>query len=413
MITRRHFLSSCAVTAATPCTVSAQTITDPFTITVTNAAIATPSLIQMISSTTNNPALTSDTGNNFKFFLPNAVGAGNCLVLAITYPNGVTPTITDNNSNTWPTSPAATANAGSGNCISSIFVLPNANAGVTRINVAFGSSVSPMQYTITEWNNVATTNPVNGNHGAAAVAGASLATGSFTPGNNNANGGNLIFAYYAISNTFSSGHPTNWVPGGSFTLLDGDIAWVTTQGFPHASQFFIQTTAATINPGITATGDTETYNCVAVALAAATAGTPIPAGIHVNKIIHFSGSNIPTSWNLLTPATGNLRVISSTTRGGSAAITDNESGSWSKVGTSACVLYSANKAANPGLAITVTGFGGQNSSIRFWDIQGAAAAPFDTFAESSSVFSGMTVIDNAPNITPSTANGLVIANQAL
>src|SRR5215475_12941518 len=137
MITRRHFLSSCAVTAATPCAVSAQTITNPFNITVTNAAVATPSLIQMVSSTTNNPAVTGDTGNNFKFFLPNAVGAGNCLVLAITYPNGVTPIITDNNSNTWPTSPAATANAGSGNCISSIFVLPNANAGVTRINVAF------------------------------------------------------------------------------------------------------------------------------------------------------------------------------------------------------------------------------------------------------------------------------------
>jgi hypothetical protein len=37
MITRRHFLSFCAVTAATPCAVSAQTIIDPFNITVTKA----------------------------------------------------------------------------------------------------------------------------------------------------------------------------------------------------------------------------------------------------------------------------------------------------------------------------------------------------------------------------------------
>jgi hypothetical protein len=39
MITRRHFLSSCAVTAATPGAVAAATITDPFNITVTTGLI--------------------------------------------------------------------------------------------------------------------------------------------------------------------------------------------------------------------------------------------------------------------------------------------------------------------------------------------------------------------------------------
>jgi hypothetical protein len=42
MITRRHFLSSCAVTAATPSAVSAQTITDPFNITVTSGQSPPP-----------------------------------------------------------------------------------------------------------------------------------------------------------------------------------------------------------------------------------------------------------------------------------------------------------------------------------------------------------------------------------
>jgi hypothetical protein len=373
----------------------------------------TPSLIQMVSSTTNNPALTADAGDNFKFFLPNAVGAGNCLVLAITYPNGVTPTVTDNNGNTWPGSAAVSADAGSGNCVSAIYVLPNANAGVTRVNVAIGSNISPMQYTITEWNNVATVSPVNGSHGAAAVSGTALAAGSFTPGNNNANGGNLVFAYFAISNTFSSGNPTNWVTGGSFVLLDGDISWSTTQGFPKASQFFVQTISASINPGITSTGDTETYNCVAVALKAANAGTPIPSGIHVNKIIHFTGANIATNWSLLAPATGNLRVISSTTQGATAAVSDNESGTWTKKGSAACILFSPNKSANAGLKLTITGFGGQNSSVQFWDIQGAAASPFDTFAETSNLFSNVTVINDCPDITPTTTNGLVIANEAL
>jgi hypothetical protein len=42
MINRRHFLSSCAVTAATPSAVAAATITDPFTITVTSGQSPPP-----------------------------------------------------------------------------------------------------------------------------------------------------------------------------------------------------------------------------------------------------------------------------------------------------------------------------------------------------------------------------------
>jgi hypothetical protein len=409
MITRRHFLSSCAVTAATPCA-DAVAITDQFTITVTTAHLPVPSLVQMVSSASNTPAHQSELAQNAKFFLPNAVGAGNCITLAISYQNGLTPTITDNNGNSWPASP--TVSVAGGQVTAAIFVLPNANAGVTQFNVAFASTGSnPFQYTICEWYNVS---GANGSQSTGNQTGASLTVGSFTPVDNNANGGNLIFAYFASTFNSSSGSllPTSWVAGGSFTLLDADSNQG--QGFPHASMSFVQTTSAAINPGLTATGDTSNaYNCVAVALKAASVGTPIPAGIHINKILHFINDACPTTWNIQTPATGNLRVVT----GGipvASNFTDNEGGgTWASPNDGqSSAYYSANKSANPTLVSTLSG-ASFNAGLRFYDIQGAAAAPFDTDGFAHIGADGLTTINNVPNITPTVAGDLVIVYTAL
>jgi hypothetical protein len=373
------------------------------------APAATPTLVQHVSSSAN-PVGVGISGNNFKFTLPNPVGAGNCLILGLSYPSGNTPIVTDNNGNTWPASPAVSANGGAGNYVASIFVLPNARSGLTSITVSFGAAIIPFNYVISEFNNIATVSPVNGTSSTANKAGPSLTTGSFTPGNNDANGGNLIWNYYAIS-SIASNNPTSWVPGGNFALLDGDIAWTTNQGFPHASQYSIQTTAAIINPSITSTGDTEAYNAVAVALQIAVAGTPAPAGIYINKIIHETSTIIPGSWSLQLPAVGNLRVITTTTPGWTG-ITDNEGGTWIRVGAvDAQLYYSANKSPNPNLKITIAAGSGAGvpTSVRFYDISGAAASPFDTSATLDSTnVSNQVTINNAPVITPTTANGLVI-----
>src|SRR5262245_11319412 len=97
-------------------------------------ALPSPQFVQHIASSTNPEGL-GVAGNAYKLPLPNAVGAGNCLILAITYPNGNTPTVTDNNSNSWPGSPTVSADAGSGKYVAAIFVLPNANAGLTTLTV--------------------------------------------------------------------------------------------------------------------------------------------------------------------------------------------------------------------------------------------------------------------------------------
>jgi len=384
--------------------------------TTPNTSSATTALIQHVASSAN-PLGLGLSGNNFKIPLPNAVGAGNCLVLGMTYPSGRVPTITDNNGNSWPTTAAVAADAGNGNYVASIWVLPNAKRGQTMITVSFAAAVIPFEYTISEFDNIATVSPVNGIVAATNKTGASLSTGSLTPGNNDSNGGNVIWNYYALS-SIANGNPTKWASSNGFTLLDADIAWTRGQGFPHASQFYVQTAASAISPGVVITGDTSNrYNAVAVALRVAQGGTAGPSSIHVNKILHQT-SNVPPSgiWALQFPATGNLRVLA-TANGNNltniTGITDSDNGVWTKIepaNDEPQIWYSANASGNANLVITLHLGAGPTMTLLFYDIANAATAPLDIYSGAPSTdVSNQTTISNMPSITPNTANGLVIA----
>lgn len=376
----------------------------------------TPALVQHFSSSTN-PVGLGIVGDIFKIPVP-TVRAGNCLILAISYPNANTPTITDNNGNTWSGSPTVTK-AGS-SYTASIFVLPNANAGATIVTVTFGTTIIPFNYEISEFTNIAISSPANGSSSATGT-GSALSAGAFTPTtNNNTNGGNLIWSYHALADA-AGGNPTSFVPGGSFTLLAGDIAWSNNQGFPHATQYFLQTSQASVTPSITATADTtDSYNSVAVALKASTGGTAPPAGIRVAKILHSTMGVPPSSWKLQAPTTGNLIVL--TTANPSSlvnisAVSDTSSGTWTKVSSAADesqVWYSINRTPANNLILTLTCSPSLPMSVRIFDIVSAAVSPFDVSAgKGSTGLNGATVFNNAPSITPTSANGIVIATGGL
>jgi hypothetical protein len=360
-----------------------------------------------------NPAGIGESGNAFVIPIPNPVGAGNCLILAFTYPSGsAVRSITDTNGNSWSTTPDKSVTGSS--YISAVFVLPNAIAGQDTITVTFNAAVIPYQVSVSEFNGIATTSPVNGSSSAANQTGASLSTGSFTPGNNDTNGGNLIFNYYALS-AAASGAPTKWVSGGSFSLLDADIGWTSNQGFPHATQYYLQTTSAAINPGITATGDTsDSYNCVAVALKVADAGTAKPSDIHIDKILHITPLSASTVTFQL-PASGNLRVVTATNIALTiTGVTDSDGATWTNANPGGTPMYvSVNRSPNPALILTVSltgsGVGTTNSSFRLYDVSGAASSPLGTVVNYPDTgYSGSTLA-NAPTITPSVSGSLVIA----
>jgi len=384
-----------------------------------------PSLIQHVASSAN-PVGLGIPGNNYKIPLPNSVLAGDALVLAITYPHGNLVTITDTLGQAWPQA-SIVEDAGAGGYTTAIYVRCGSAAGSETVTVGFSSSGLPFEYTVSEFNNVAASNCVDGSVGGANLSPSSaglINPGSFTPlTNNNAEGGHVIWSYTAISGA-AGGNPTAWNPASGFTLLDGDIAWINDQGFPHASQWSIQTQQASVTPSITSTGDTvDTFNSASVSLLLASAGGAAPSGLHINKIIHQSWVALSSgaTLRLQLPTTGNLRVL--TFPAGQSnihitSITDSDNSAWTLEqtgGDSAQIWYAANRPANAGLTVSIHTSGtSPTNSTRFYDVEGAAASPFDVAAGTDATpCSSATTIDDQPTITPTGANELVIATMGI
>lgn len=376
-------------------------------------SLSTPTVLWWTSSASNIQAKDGASGDNWQIRPANITKAGNALMLKINYPHGLTPTITDNNSNTWP-SAAVVADAGVGALVSALYVLPNANAGATTVNVAFGSNITPFSFDYGEVMNIAASSPVNGTKTATNQTGASLATGSFTPTTNtDSSGGNLILSFFDNCINAGEASPTSWSPGGSFSLLTADIAGGTGQaGYPHAGMSFVQTAQAAINPGITVAGTTTShYNCIAVALKAAAAGHARDAGIYVKRILHGSQPNPLTSGLLVqTPASGNLWVMEINLGDTVTSITDNSDAfatSWIKEGAGggfAGIWYREGRSPKNDLIISIDGLPGSGFSYsgRFYDIEGAAASSVLAQVKQTATgdCSNLTVVNNAPSITP-------------
>jgi hypothetical protein len=409
------------------------------TLTAAPRTKATPTLVQHVASSVN-PLGIGIPGNDFKFTLPNAVLAGNCLILELAFCStrnvncdhpgndlAATP-VTDNNGNRWPTTPSLRSSDSNSGIDIAIFVLPNANAGVTTITVHFTQMLRPVQYTISEFYNIATASPVNGSSTNSAGASPNLTAGSLTPGNNDANGGNLILTYiYDTSGPPSGNTATNIAAGPNFTLLDADIAWATdTNDGYHASEYFVQTTAAPINPAMTVTmiPGHDIYNVAAIALKAALAGTaPAAKGIRIVRIIHQTNEVPPTTgWKLQFPSSGNLIVFVTNENSpiiNITSVTDNKGNTYTKVEDDPSepqFWYAANATTDPNLTLTLNVSGRPaGATVVLYDIVGAATtSPLDGHqGVPTQVDNGGANISNSPSITPASANGLTIASAVL
>lgn len=409
--------------------------------------MTTPQLVQMIASSCNPLSYYGDvTGNNFAYTLPNANFAGNAMWVFCSWPSSASaPTISDNINGTWPSAKATLA-GGAGKQSVSFHLITGIAAGVTTVTATFGSAIGLFQWDIGVHSNIT---GFGSAQGAAAVAGPTLATGSFTPPNNNANGGNLILSYFSnnVQTTTAVG-PSPWVAGSGHTLLEADATGLWSGatgnlgGFNHATQYDLQTTSAAINPGMTATGDTTyAYNCLAVALTVGTAGQGPPStGIYVVKIIHQSipalgGSDNTTATTaaIQVPWTGNLRFCYGTTAntGGNvilaSMLTDSDAYTWTNwsaqwPNTNAPTGqslwgYAENTTADPNATLTIatgTGFNGY-CSFAFFDIANAAAAAFDNFQGDfiPANLNDVSAVYNFPVITPFVNKGLTIAGSGL
>jgi hypothetical protein len=406
------------------------------TVVYSGGGAASPILFQHIATSTN-PNGSGETGRAFVIHTE-SLPANTVAVLAVTAPNSITPTVSDTLAGSWSAG-QCNAPGGTGNVKATIFVEAlGATGGVDTITVAVGSTnVQPVQFDVSFFENINTTTPVNSSKCSTTpitpTSGGVITSASFTPSNNNANGGTVIWHYTALGNAgVSATTTTGWTAGSSFTLLNGGSVWWPAGGFPQASQYFVQTTAAAIAPAITAVGENATngdaFNSAAVALNVANNSATAPSTIHVLNITHestYQGTCASCTTTGPFPTQGNLRVLATTwpagcPSGGGAcltSVTSSDGCTWHLVGNIGAgdseQGYAQNCSPCPTCTISLTYTGSSNlgGSFRLYDIEGANSSSYQN--ESSGNSSCGTTFASAPSITPAVSAGLTIASNGI
>jgi hypothetical protein len=387
----------------------------PVTSTPTATPYQTPTIVQHVSSASNNDvqyaAGAGEPGNPFYINLPNAAQAGNCLILSFSNPYSSSRkiSITDNENNNWSLINAVN----NGTTMSSTYVALNVAAGTQNITVTFDTGLYGFQFCATEAYNVLSASAVDGRSSATTTGTGTVASGSVTT----TSPGDLIYQYgYDTDNTLlTSTGMTGMTSGPGFTFLSADVMLGT------FAQYQVQSSAGAILPVVTVAGVTDAFNTVAIALRGGIQGSAPPPGIRIVGVHHVDYYHPGT---IIIPSSGNLLYVSTAFGSGNVninSISSAPSNSWIELpntgaanGPPQC-FYAANATTSPNLTLAITGPTGISSQISFviYDIAGAATSPFDTSWDASG---------NAPTepegnfsfgtITPSTSNGLVIATMA-
>lgn len=337
--------------------------------------MATPTLIQHTSGSGTLSQLVSS-GGSYDLPLPNATLAGNCLICAFQLDSTGPPTlsVTDDQGNTWTLGASVTDTTHG--TISAIYYALNVSAGTTIVHINFtGHTADFVSAMVSEFNNVALASAADGSSTNFAT-GTSITAGSFTPSTS----GDLIFQYAAGD----SGIATTWTQGSSpWKLLSADFSG------SQAAQYQIQPSAAAINPTMPISPSTG-WGSVAIALKSAAAGTPLPAGIRILRLVHFNTRNETAASVAFQFPTQDGNLIAIAESAGvyyPTSITDSKGNSYVNTGgvvtTDPCVqiFHAANAAGDPALVLTCTMTGnvpsGNGASFFCYEITGAASGPLD------------------------------------
>jgi hypothetical protein len=364
----------------------------------------TPTLIQHVATATNRDSLQN--GNPYYISLPNRTGAGNALIIAVSYPfaAGRTVVINDDNSNTWVLGATTPANPANNQIVSRIYYALNVAAGTQKVTVSFDAPLFGFQANVSEFYNVATVSAADGNSGNAASSAPSVTAGSLTTTGT----GDLVYSYAFDTNNTES--ITGFTAGAGFNLLSADVL------LGSVSQYAVQTSPGSINPAVTVSGgNSNSFNAVALALRSAAAGTPPPPGIRIVHVYHAFDNRAGVG--LQFPSTGNLLVGNtafSEQQVNISSISSTPSNTWAKLqhGNGPQMWYAANAATGQNLRITPTMLQYPGVTFVFYDVAGAATSPYDSVAGTPFTWKSNTNnsdLLNLPVIAPSTSGELIFA----
>jgi hypothetical protein len=375
----------------------------------------TPVLVQHISTASDviGPGYWANAkpGNPYYLHLPNLTGAGNCLVLGVSYPysSNRTVSVTDDKNDTWQL--AATVNNGA--IASSIYVAQNVSAGADKVTVAFDTPLYGCQFVLSEFYNVF---GIDASVGSSTSISPNISAGSLvrsTPGD-------LVYNYgYDLAN---AGRPTGGnvavtsiSAGSGYSLLSADVM------LGSFAQYTVLPNAFINSPSATVTGGNDQFNCVAVALKGAFLGTaPSSSAI---RIVHVEHVMATKTTPIIFPSTGNMILIA-TARPESninySSVTSRPSNSWTKIDESSIppgadppqVWYANNANTSLNETLSVAGAPGPyGTTFVIYDVENAAG--FDTSAGRPASFlttrSPTQSFSGFSEITPSAPGELIFA----
>lgn len=373
-----------------------------------------PCLIHSVATTSYG---VTESNNAFKLrFQPSK--ANNTGMLVVHRLTTKTVTLTDDQSNTWGSPVVTTADAGNG-YTTALYVKCGLATGTSEITLTFSTgpvSGDVTEFWYSEWAGVPTTSCTDGSSGANALNSATLQPGSITTGSS----GDVIVNYAIQGYPFSQSE----VEIGPLRPRTGAAMIMQNIVDKFGASMEFQAAAGAINPVFYNTDQfARSWNSLAVALKSSPGTGTLPSGIHVVHINHFY---YPNDGDLVTasgqvkvalPTTGNLLMITTTNASDLYAISnlkDSSLNTYTRTPFDALdgqIFYSCS--ATPATDMTY-GWTSQNIAAHFvsYDVAGArtggSTACFDTRVSASGSASAGADITNAPTITPSTANGLII-----
>lgn len=386
--------------------------------------MATPTLIQAGSgSNTRGGSFPFNTpvtgGGSYDIVLPHPTLSGNCMVVGMTCDNTNTPTITvtDDKGNTY-TQIASIVDTTNGQ-LTVIFAALNLIAGATVLHVSPSTTSSFLSPAYAEFNNVATASAQDGHNSAFSGGGStSVQPGSFTT----TAAGDLI-VQYANRNAHGAGTEETWSNSSPWVFAVADRI----DG--QTLQYQIQASAGAINPLVTLAASQPWATC-GIALKSASAGTPLPAGLRIIRLLHHNtqnGTDTSVTVQFPTSVANGLIVVANSGPSQVTAVTDSASNSYTSIGSTivnlegAAMFYAKNTTPSNSMTQTHTMSGGQSgshgSSCFIYEIQGAdTTAPLDTtfgtsgFASASGTQATGGAGGNVPTFTatPGAQNELII-----
>ena len=315
----------------------------------TNVAATTDYFVQHASWANSN-----ESGNGFLLELvkENATLANNCLLLALYYPSTATlSSITETNAgtpNTWSVTPIGTATDSGNGVTVSLFTVFGANAGATAFTINFSAAVAGFSAKFWEIRNIATSSALDVTAVAQSITLSSAAVNVVNSGEiTTATDGDLIFQIGWNSDNGpgsggGSGHNNGLVlltkqnPG--FQFVDTDLNY----GF--FSQFWIQSKASGVNPGVATTQSAypSTWESITIALKTGAFGTAPSATDQrifgmMQTIINGNGTTNGNYVPVQCPTVGNQLVVCCDDPFSSialAGVSGNISGPWNAISSS-------------------------------------------------------------------------------